>query len=194
MWQGQLTAEYETWKLPRAGWRMLIWCQNARMQSQCHQWSGWSPCGGAPVTNDPQISSLQQPVFITSLTRDEFIRLALVLLYVFLILEPKVMVEPPSQPRAERKRAMSEPQDDSQISASTGHPAGNLLLAGAGRHDKTEVNGEGPYLLPENTEIMAMVRETFIYRGGKKIGTQPYDYGASLVAQLVRVCLNVGPG
>ena len=35
--------------------------------------------------------------------RDEGYGLALALLYVFLILEPEVIVEPPSQPRAEGK-------------------------------------------------------------------------------------------
>ena len=35
--------------------------------------------------------------------RDEGYGLALALLYVFLILDPEVIVEPPSQPRAEGK-------------------------------------------------------------------------------------------
>ena len=64
---------------------------------------------------------------------------------------------------------MSEPQDDSQISASTGHPAGNILLAGAGDMHKTEVNGEGPYPAATRVQLMAMVRETYSSTGEEKI-------------------------
>ena len=41
---------------PRAGMGnvgLVPECQDANLK--CHQWSGWFPWGGAPVTNDPQI-------------------------------------------------------------------------------------------------------------------------------------------